>query len=237
MEWMDLLRKGQLDKLTRQEPDPAERYARVVINFADAGYQGKNVEIQVSGDYLSKAKYTGNVGDAEIKLNHRHSQGVVVAEFRKTYAVYKKLYLSSTDTSGQLVLYVGGAFAGEIEPSTGQDVGLLNTAGAEINPVRDERFMAHAGGHVKKTLAVDSTTERLVAASLKVRWAIIGVEDFDARWGFSSTVATVAAIGIKVAAGSFITVENCDLYELYFVNASGGAAELPVMQVEYMVEA
>ena len=77
---------------------------------------------------------------------------------------------------------------------------------------------------------------RVIATSKKVKWALIGVEGFNARWTFGNTCARATAIGQKVNAGGYIALEYCDLSEIYFVNAEAGAGELPIFQIEYVEE-
>ena len=133
-------------------------------------------------------------------------------------------------------LFVGGAFAGEIEPSTGIKTGLTDSDGVDIDPVKDDRFKAHTGKHLRVELAVADTAEKLIATSLKVKWAIISVEGFACRWAFSSTVHRTGEIGIPVTTGSSIVIEYCNLSEIYFINKTGGAGELPILNIEYVEE-
>jgi hypothetical protein len=102
-----------------------------------------------------------------------------------------------------------------------------------VDLVPDSRFVSHTGGHLVNTIVAD-TAEKLSPASLKVKWAII-YTDLAIRYGFTSTVARAAKIGNVLAAGATLTVEYCDLTELYIVNNVG--AETPKVQCEYVEEA
>ena len=238
MDILDLL--GLESRIAKAKKEsPHERYARVDLDLGVAENIGKDIKIPISGDYLAKIKYDGSATGCYFKFGNKRSQPIYASEFRKRHTPFIDfdcIHLTNpvAQSGKHFIVFVGGAFAGEIEPSTGVKTGLTDVDGVDVTPAQDKRFISHTGGHIKKTLAVADTAERLSATSLKVRWAIIGVETKDIRWGFVA-VARATAVGQKAAEGSFITVENCDLYDIKFVNAT--AAETPLIQVEYIEEA
>lgn len=230
MEWNELLRGQSADiKALMKKEGATGRYARITISLAEAQADGL---LELSGDYIGIASITGD-GTCKVRLDHRHAQQIDLREVEEISSPFGKLYFESDGAGGSLVLYIGGALTARLKPVQSK-VSLRSVAGADIDPVQDKRFKAHAGGHIKKTLSVADTAEFLSATELKVKWAIIGVEDLGIRWGFTA-VARATSIGQKVPAGSFIVVEYCDLSKLKFVNEV--AAETPTVQVEYVTEA
>ena len=238
---MNILDMLSIESRIRQakKESPQERYARIVIDLGAAENVGKDIHIPISGDYLAKIKYNGSATGTYFKFGNKRSSIIYAAEFRKRHTPFIEfdgIWLTNptAQIGKEFILFVGGAFAGEIEPSTGIKTGLTDADGVDITPVQDKRFISHTGGHIKITLGVADTAERISATSLKVKWAIIGVESKAIRWGFT-TVARATSVGQKVNEGSFISIENCDLYDIKFVNAT--AAETPLIQVEYVEEA
>lgn len=238
MEWNELLRgqRGDIKRLMKEE-GATGRYARIEIPL---GVAKTNELIDIYGDYIGVVSITGD-GACKIRLDHRHAPQIDLREIQEISSPFGKIYFETDGAGGTLTLYVGGALTARLKPIQSK-VSLRNVAGADITPSltgeikteMDKRFTSHTGGHVKKTLGAADTAERLVAASVKVKWAIIS-PDKDIRWGFSSTVERAGAIGQKVGADSYISVEYCDLYDIYFVN--NVAVETPVLQIEYVEEA
>ena len=121
MEWNEWIRtmfsieKKVLDK---------EIYSRIEIDFGKAVYQGNNVKLDIYGNSLIKIGYTGNVGDATIRLGHRHANKLPMTEFRsiRTLEKYEKLYLSSTDTQGKLILVGSFGLIMDIKPSIREEI-------------------------------------------------------------------------------------------------------------------
>jgi fructose-1,6-bisphosphatase/inositol monophosphatase family enzyme len=112
---------------------------------------------------------------------------------------------------------------------------VLKADGTTINPVRDERYEAHTGGHLKVTLTSLDTAQRLTSTVTKVKWAIICSKDYAFRWGFSSSIKQSTAIGQHIGSGGSVAVEYCDLRDIYFIDSDG--TNKPVLQVEYVEEA
>ena len=230
MDLMDYLR-GQ----ERIRKGPAEgvkeRYTRVVI---DLGTARDDVKLHLVGDYLAVAKMDGVASTTFFKLNHRNSRGIYPSEIEKLYATFNGIWLTNAAESGkQLVIYIGGALSGEIKTATGK-TGLKDSSGSDIDPAEEKHFIAHTGKHSVNALGVADTAERMMAASTKVKWAIIHT-DKAIRYGFTSTVHRTGPIGALCGADDTLTLEVCDLYEVYFNNDV--AAETPKLQIEYVEEA
>jgi hypothetical protein len=241
MEFLDILKAERNINKASSERE-SERYTRIDIDFSDTDYSACSMKkLGVFGDYLAKAVYTGNKGTATIRLGHRHAPAIPLSEFRKTYALYDTIYLTTTDTSGHLILYVGRAFSSEIDPVSGDAVKILNTTGAEINAVQDKRFKSHTLDHqdrkVEVTINVADPVSGVIAApvSLKVKWAIISVDTADALFGgIDVTNLAGSHPGVRVGSGGSLTVEYIDLKDLWFVNEDG--AVKPYITVLYAGE-
>jgi hypothetical protein len=229
MDYLDFLR-GQARIAKTGEERVTERYSRIVI---DLGTAREEVKIHLTGDYMGIAKSNGAAATTFFRLNHRNARAIYPSEIAKLYATYKHIYLTNAAEAGkELILYVGGALSGEIQVSTGK-MGLKDSDGGDIDPVEDKHFISHTGGHLSNTIVAD-TAERLSATSLKVRWAIMNA-DLAIRWGFTSTVHRTGTIGVLLAAGATLTLEFCDLYDIYVINNAG--AETPKIECEYVLEA
>ena len=233
MNWRETIERELRLRKTPEERE-SERYVRVDIDFSDGEYSACTMKkIGVFGDYLAKAKYTGNVGDATIRLGHRHSPPIHVSEFKKTYAEYDCLYLTTSDTSGHVIVYIGRAFSGEIDPSGGQEVKVLSTAGTEVDVVQDKRFQAHDLKFKEQTeQTAPGTRERLMAVSTPVKWAIIHFETIARIGDVTITVDVGAHPGQHYGADSYLAVEYCDLYDMYIMDAAGTAVKYTVTYVE-----
>lgn len=232
MEWNELLRgqRGDIKRFMKEE-GATGRYARIEIDLATASSDGL---LELSGDYIGVVSITGN-GTAKVRLDHRHSQQINLREVVEISSPFGKIYFESDGAGGVLTLYIGGALTARLKPIQSK-VSIRTVAGTDVDLVPDKRFKSHTGGHLKVAVAVADTRVQVTATSKKVKWAIISVEEFNARWTFGNTCARATAIGQKVNAGGYITIEYCDLSEIYFVNAEAGAGELPVFQIEYVGE-
>jgi hypothetical protein len=229
VEWYELLKKqrGEMGRLMAEEGVKA-RYARIELPLGSAE---SNKEMHLVGDYIGVVSITGDA-TVKIRLDHRHSQEINLREVSEISAVFGKLYFTTDGAGGTCTLYIGGALSARLKPIQGK-VSIRNIAGSDVDLVEDKRFVSHTGGHAKTTLSVADTAQRMVASSTKVKWAMFN-SSLAIRWGFSSTVARATAIGMPQTADHYVTVEYCDLYDIYFVNYT--AAELPVIQIEYIGE-
>ena len=233
VEWNELLRgqRGETGRLMRVE-GATGRYARIEVDLGTAQTDGL---LELSGDYIGVVSITGD-GTCKVRLDHRHAQQINLREVQEISSPFGKIYFETDGAGGALTLYVGGALTARLKPIQSK-VSIRTVTGTDVDLVPDTRFISHTGGHLKVAVVVADTRVQVIATSKKVKWAIIGVEDFNARWTFGNTCARATAIGQKVNAGGYITLEYCDLSEIYFVNAEAGAGELPVFQIEYTEEA
>lgn len=241
---MDLLNILGLERRIEQakKESPDERYARVEIDLGAPENVGKNIMIQISGDYLAKIKYNGTATGAHFKFGTKRSSIIYCSEFRKRHTPFIEfpcIFLTNeTAQPGKVfILFVGGAFAGEIEPSTGIKTALIDSDGVDIDPVEDKRFKAHTFGSLKPTtLAVANTAQPLMSSSTKVRWAIIHTLSKIALIG-SSTVTRGGGVddGQKYGEDVYIAVEHVDLDDIYIINYTGG--EQCIWSINYILEA
>lgn len=227
---MEMLR---LEQRSKRVGEPLkENYVRIEIDLTTAR---DNEALHIAGDYLAVADFDGSPSTTYFKLNHKHSRKIYPNEVEKIQATFGGIYLTNAAEAGKkLVLYVGRAVY--IFPSSVGKTKLLESDGTLMTPVQDKRFISHTGGHLKVTLATAATAQVVSATSIKVRWAIIGVEDYNIRWAFGTPV-TATKVGQRVTKANYITLENCDLSEIKFVNETAGAGELPVLNIEYITEA
>jgi hypothetical protein len=205
------------------------RYTRITLDLATAQ---TNQKLHIEGDYIGVSSIT-STGTCKIRLDHRHSQEINLREVSEIFSPFGGLYFTTDGVGGACIIYVGGLLTARLKPIQGK-VSIRNIAGSDVDLVTDNRFISHTGGHLVNTIGTPDTAERLSATSLKVKWGII-YTDLAIRYGFSSTVARVAEVGNVLAGGASLTVEYCDLYDLYIVNNVG--AETPKVQVEYVAEA
>lgn len=124
---MDILEMLGLERRIAQaeKESPQERYARIEIDFGEAEYQGKNVKINVFGTSLTKMSYTGNKGDAEIKLQHKRANKLPVSEIRsvKSLDQFDHIFLTSTDTEGKFVFVVSTGIITDIKAGIAEEIG------------------------------------------------------------------------------------------------------------------
>jgi hypothetical protein len=228
-EWHELLarQRGEIKDLMRAEGVKA-RYARFEFPLGTAE---SNKEMHLVGDYIGIVSITGS-GTCKIRLDHRHSQEINLREVAEIAAPFGKMYFTTDGAGGTCTVYIGGALAARLKPIQGK-VSIRSIAGSDVDLVEDKHFISHTGGHSINTIDTPDTAERMMAASTKVKWAII-YTDKAIRWGFVSTVHRTGPIGVLLVAAGTLTLEYCDLYDVYFNN--NVAAEGPKIQIEYVEE-
>ena len=145
-----------------KEERPQERYARIDIALDDVDYVGTDIEIHITGDYVGRIKYDGSATGCYFKLNNRHSGRIYAGEFRRTYAEFNRIYLTnpSSQAGKHLILVIGGAFSGEIEPSSGGKTGIQDSGGTDIDPAQAycEDAAHNSGDKGVQILAVRKST-------------------------------------------------------------------------------
>ena len=240
MNVLDLLGIEQRIKQAEKE-SPQERYARVEIDLGAAENIGKNIKIPISGDYLAKIKYNGTTTGCYFKFGNKRSSIIYASEFRKRHTPFIEfscIYLTNetAQTGKVLTFFVGGAFAGEIEPSTGIKTGLIDSNGVDVDPVDEKRYKAHTFGNLKPTtMTAANTAQPLIVASTKVKWAIIHTLSKVALIGDSGvTRGGGANDGQKYGEDVYISVEYVDLSEMYIINFVLG--EQCIYTVNYVKE-
>ena len=205
------------------------RYTRITLDLSAAQ---TSQELAIEGDYIGVVSIT-DTGTCKIRLDHRHSQEIDLREVSEISSPFGKLYFTTDGAGGEAIIYVGGALTARLKPIQGK-VSIRNIGGSDVDLVTDSRFIAHTGGHSINTLGTPDTAERMMAASTKIKWAIIHT-DKAIRWGFTSSVHRTGPIGVLLAAAGTLVLEYCDLYDVYFNNNVG--AEGPKIQIEYVEEA
>jgi hypothetical protein len=240
---MDILEMLGLEHRIKQaqKESPQERYARIEIDLGAPENVGKNIKISISGDYLSKIKYNGSATGCYFKFGNKRSSKIYAAEFRKRHTPFIEfdcIYLTNpvAQTGKEFTLFVGGAFAGEIEPSTGIKTGLTDSDGVDVDPVDDRRYKAHDFGNLKPTtMTAANTAQPLIAASTKVKWAIIHTLSKVTLIG-DSTVTRGGGVndGQKYGEDVYISVEYVDLSEIYIINYVLG--EQCIYSINYVKE-
>ena len=216
----------RLEQAKKESPD--ERYARITIDLGAAEYVGKDIKIPINGDYLAKIKYNGTPTGTFFKFGNKRSSILYASEFRKRHTPlveFDAIYLTNVNAQSgkEFVLFVGTAFAGEIEPSTGTKTGLTDDSGVDVSPVQDKRFTSHTFAHLKPTTMGVANTAQPLMATKKVRWAIIHFLSKVALIGTSTvTRGGGADDGQKYAEGAYLTVEHVDLADIYIINYTLG---------------
>ena len=230
VEWYELLKaqRGETRRLMGLEGVKA-RYARIELPLGTAQ---SNQELHLNGDYIGIVSITGT-GTCRIRLDHRHSQEINLREVQEIDAVFGKMYFTTDGAGGTCTIYIGGALSARLRPIQ-QKVSIRDIAGSDVDLAEDKRFIAHTGGHEKTTLDTADTREPMVAAALKVKWAMI-YTDKAFRYTMDNTCARATAIGAVVAAGGTLTLEYVDLRTVNFVNNVAG--ETPALNIEYVEEA
>ena len=228
---MDIYEMLKMEQRSKKMGEPVkEQYGRVEIDLSAAR---EDEAIHIAGNHITIAFCDGNATTTYFKLNNKHSRNLYPAEITKVMGNFGGLYMTNAAEAGKkLIIYIGRDIF--IFPARAEANRILKADGTTINPARDERYVAHTGGHIKVTLTDLDTAQQLTAANTKVKWAIISSKTYPFIWGFSSTVKQSTATGQYVSAGGFLAVEYCDLSELYFVDGNG--SDKPVMQVEYVLE-
>ena len=240
---MDILDMLGLERRIAQakKESPDERYARVELDLGAAENVGKNIKIPISGDYLAKIKYNGTATGCYFKFGNKRSSIIYAAEFRKRHTPFIEfdcIYLTNptAQPGKEFTLFVGGAFAGDIEPSTGIKTALIDSDGVDIDPVVDKRFIAHTFGSLKPTTMTAANTAQKLLAGTKVKWAIVHFLTKVALIGTSTvTRGDGADDGQKYAEDTYLTLENVDLGDIYIINFTLG--ESCIYTINYIEEA
>jgi len=229
---MDVYELLRQEARSKKAGEPVkEQYGRIEIDL-DTAHEDE--ALHISGNQITIAFCDGTASTTYFKLNHKHSRKIYPTEITKVEGNFGGIYLSNAAESGKkLIIYVARDIF--IFPARAEANRILKTDGTTIDPVQDKRFKSHTGGHLKVTLATLDTAQVLTATSTKVRWAIISSKDYAFRWGFSSTIKQSTAIGQYISNGGFLSVENCDLSEIYFIDGDG--TNKPTLQIEYVKEA
>ena len=240
-----------------EENLPQSHYARIDVDFSESRNQGNDVVVEVYGDYLARIKYDGDVGDCTVRFSHRNAQKLPVTEFKKQLGLYSKLYLSSTDTSGHFIFLVGGQFAGEIEPSAGSEVGLINSNGANVDPATEgtledvktatESLDANAFDSATDTIKLgfsgavyskqqNSTNALVAVGATKLRDVVIMNTDAANAVDLGETAADVAtfrAASLELAPGASIGFTQVNLATLFVLSSVAGShGRISVLGVE-----
>ena len=239
---MDILALLGIESRVKQaeKESPQERYARIAIDLGAPENIGKDIMIPLDGDFLDKVKYTGGVKSCYFKFDNKRSSVIYAEEFKKRYTPFvpfDRIYLTNptAQTGKEFVLFVGGAFAGEIEPSTGQKIGIIDVDGIDMTPVKDERFKAHTFKHLKPTTMGAANVAQALLANTKVRWALVHFLTKVAVIGDSTvTRGSGANDGQKYAEGAYLTLEHVDLGDVYIINHT--VDEACIYTINYALE-
>ena len=143
-----------------KKESPQERYARIDIDLADPEYIGKNIEVKITGDYLSRISYNGTATGCYFKFDSKHSSILYASEFKKRktpFTEFKKIYLTNpvAQTGKHFILLVGSWYNGEIEPTPGITVGELDKDGSNLDPVTSQRFLYELTKHTVDLAALE----------------------------------------------------------------------------------
>jgi len=223
-----------------KKESPQERYARIEIDLGATEYIGKDIKILINGDYLAKIKYTGSAAGCYFKFGNKRSSIIYASEFRKRHTPFIEfdgIYLTNTVAQAGKVftLFVGGAFAGEIEPSTGMKTGIIDVDGVDITPAQEKHKIAGTFKHLLPTTCVANTAKSLLAAT-KVQWAIIHFLSKGPFIGDSTvTRGGGAADGQKYAEAQYLVLEHVNLGDVYIINYT--VDEACIYTINYREEA
>ena len=237
IEWNELLRgqRGETGRLMAAEGAKG-RYARIEIDLSLASSDGL---LELTGDYIGVTSITGE-GTCKIRLDHRHAQQIDLREVQEISSPFGKIYFECDGVGGLLTLYVGGALTARLKPIQSK-VSIRNMEGTDVNLVEDKRFTSHTIDHqdrkVQVTINVADPVSGVIATpvSLKVKYAIIGVDTADVLFGGPDVTNLAGAhAGLLAQVGQSLAVEYCDLKDLWFVNEDG--AVKPYISVLYVGE-
>ena len=236
---MDIYELLRQEARSKKEGEPTkEQYGRVEIDLDTAR---EDEALHISGNQITIAFCDGTSTTTYFKLNHRHSRKIYPTEITKVEGNFGGLYLTNAAESGKkLTLYIARDIF--IFPARAAANRILKENGTTIDPVEDKRFQSHALGQIdrkaQETINEDTPVSGTVATpvSLKVKWAIITVDTADTMFGTKDVTNKAGAhAGALVSNGATLTVEHCDLKDLYFVNEDG--ATKPYIAVIYTEEA
>ena len=239
---MDILALLGIESRVKQaaKESPHERYGRIDLDLGAAENVGTDILLNLDGDFFDKVSYNGTAEGCTFKFDNKRSSEIRAAEFKKRYTPFvpfKRIYLTNkvAQTGKHFVVFVGGAFAGEIEPSTGEKVAVVDIEGVDMTAVKDDRFKAHPFRHLKPTTMGVANTAEVIKGSTKVRWAIIHFLSKAALIG-ESTVTRGGGVddGQKYDEGAYLTVEHVDLGDMYIINYTVG--EQCVWTINYAEE-
>ena len=240
---MDILALLGIESRVKQaaKESPHERYGRIDLDLGAAENVGTDILLNLDGDFFDKVSYNGSAEGCTFKFDNKRSSLIRAAEFKKRYTPFvpfKRIYLTNkvAQPEKHFVVFVGGAFAGEIEPSTGQKVALTDLEGVDMTAVKDERFKAHTFNSLKPTTMGVANTAQPLLGSTKVRWAIVHFLSKIALIGTSTvTRGGGADDGQKYAESAYLTLEHIDLGDIYIINYT--VDESCIYSINYIEEA
>ena len=204
------------------------RYARVEIDLATASSDGL---LEITGDYIGVVSITGD-GTCKMRLDHRHAQQIDLREVEEIMSPFGKVYFTTDGAGGTLTIYVGGALTARLKPVQSK-VSIRDKAGEDVDLVQDKRSTSHTYKHKEQTTqGAAGTHERLMAASTKVKWAIIHFQTVAVIGDTATTINAGAHPGQRYAANSYMVVEFCDLYNIWIIDQAGVAVIYTITYVE-----
>lgn len=228
-----------------------ERYARVVLDLTEARDE---VKIHLSGDYLAVASSTGDSSTTWFRLNHRNSQKIYPNEIEKLYATYKHILLTNAAEPGkELILYVGGALAGEIKVASAGKTQLKNASGTDINPATEDTLsdietnlfdgsvdtlMLRFNGKPYSTPITSTNACQRFNSTNPKKIADIVIRNIDAAKAvdiglYNATPATLRGASFELTAGSSMGFTKVDLYQLGIISSiADNHATVQVLGVE-----
>jgi hypothetical protein len=230
---MDIYELLRAEAKAKKAGEPVkEQYGRISIDLSTAR---DDEELHISGNQITIAGCDGGATTTYFKLNSKHSRKVYPAEITKVLGNFGGVYLSNAAEAGKtLTLYLGRDIF--IFPARAEANRILKADGTTINPVRDERYGAHTFGSLKPTtMTAANTAQPLIAASTKVKWAIIHTLSKIALVGDSTvTRGGGANDGQKYGEDVYIAFEYVDLSEVYIINYAVG--EQCIYSINYVKE-
>lgn len=232
MEWRDLVGNQPKDIRKALEREGMKgRYATIVLSLATAE---TDVLKEIDGDYIGVASITGD-GTCKVRLDHRHAQELNLRQVSEIASPFGKMYFTTDGAGGEVVLLIGGALTARIKPIQSK-VSLRSTAGTDVDPVQDKRFMAHTFKSLKPTTQTTTNVRQpLIASSTKARWALIHFLSKVALIGTSTvTRGGGADDGQKYPDDAYLTLEHIDLSEINIINYALG--EQCIYTINYILE-